>query len=302
MEFVVREPRHGARVSIILCDWSCRESFHALDYLNEQTAPRNSYEIIWIEYYGRREPQILERLERARRRGTPLPVDTYVVLEIPEEICFHKHLMYNLGFLLAAGEIVCVCDSDALFSPRFVGSIVDAFRREGPIVLHYDQVRNNDDRFWPFRRPALEDITGIGCMNWIDGRPLGLLDQTDPLHTRNYGACMCARREDVLAVGGADLHRDYLGYICGPYELTFRLKNYGRRELWHPEEWLYHVWHPGQGGERDHFGPHDGHYMSTTALARLKDGSWRPHVESPAVAAAARAARSILISSLRVRP
>jgi hypothetical protein len=41
------------KVSIILLDWSCRESFHSIDYLNKQTISREQYEIIWIEYYSR---------------------------------------------------------------------------------------------------------------------------------------------------------------------------------------------------------------------------------------------------------
>jgi len=40
-------------VTIVLLDWSCRESLHSLDYLANQTIPREQYEIIWIEYYSR---------------------------------------------------------------------------------------------------------------------------------------------------------------------------------------------------------------------------------------------------------
>ena len=46
------------KVSIILVDWSCRESFHILHYLADQTTPREEFEIIWIEYYDRRSPEI----------------------------------------------------------------------------------------------------------------------------------------------------------------------------------------------------------------------------------------------------
>ena len=51
------------KVSIILLDWSCRESFHSLDYLNNQTISREQYEIIWIEYYSRRSPEIELKLK-----------------------------------------------------------------------------------------------------------------------------------------------------------------------------------------------------------------------------------------------
>ena len=65
------------------------------------------------------------------------------------------------------------------------------------------------------------------------GKTTGLLDNVDPLHTRNYGACMSALREDLLKIGGADEHIDYLEHICGPYEMTFRLVNAGKREVWY---------------------------------------------------------------------
>ena len=283
MEFVLRRKRNAARVSIVLIDWSCRESFHALDYLNDQTVDRDAYEIIWIEYYKRREPEIMRRITGPQKEACPA-LDSYVIMEMPRSLCYHKHLMYNLGIVLASGDLVCIADSDALFRPTFVESVIRTFEENEDIVLHYDQVRNNDRRFWPFRRPYFDDVTSLGCINWVNGRPLGLVDTIDPLHTKNYGACMCARRDDLIAIGGADLHRDYLGHICGPYELTFRLRNFGRRELWHQSEWLYHVWHPGQGGDGNYVGPHDGRHMSATALKRLESSDWRPHVESPAVA------------------
>jgi hypothetical protein len=41
-------------LSIVLLDWSCRESFHIFDYLACQTVGRDSFEVLWIEYYDRR--------------------------------------------------------------------------------------------------------------------------------------------------------------------------------------------------------------------------------------------------------
>ncbi|HEX4148702.1 MAG TPA: hypothetical protein VHY20_06935, partial [Pirellulales bacterium] len=55
LDFVFRrEPTAPVDLTFVLLDWSCRESYHFLDYLNDQTAPRDSYEIIWVEYYARR--------------------------------------------------------------------------------------------------------------------------------------------------------------------------------------------------------------------------------------------------------
>jgi hypothetical protein len=285
MELVLHhKPRGAVQVSFVLCDWSCRESLHILDYLARQTVPRDQFEIIWIEYYQKRSAELCGRIAAARAAEAPLPVDIYAILGMPGTAYYHKHLMYNLGILLAHGRIVCICDSDAFMRPSFVASILQAFANDPQIVLHLDEVRNNSRRFYPFNYPDFDEAVGPGCVNWVNGRPLGLSDRADPLHSRNYGAGMCACREDLIAIGGADMHLDYLGHICGPYELTFRLVNAGRREVWHPHEWLYHVWHPGQAGDGNYAGPHDDRHMSTTALMARQTGRVEPLVIHSAIA------------------
>jgi len=271
-------------LSIVLVDWSCRESFHILDHLARQQWPRERFEVIWVEFYDARPAGIERRMAGARRAEAPAPVDLHVLLEAPRDVHYHKHLMYNVGIGLAAGRYVCICDSDAIVVDRFVGSIVEALDAAGPrAVLHLDEVRNADPRLYPFADPTPARITGPGVVNWINGRPAGLWDTRDPLHTRNYGACMAAPRGALLAVGGADEHTDYLGHVCGPYEMTFRLVNDGMREMWHKDEWLYHVWHPGEAGNGDLTGPHDGRNMSTTALAARETGRVRPLAANPAI-------------------
>jgi hypothetical protein len=65
--------------------------------------------------------------------------------------------------------------------------------------------------------------------------------------------------------------------------MTWRLVNAGKKEVWHENEWTYHVWHPGQLGDRNYFGPHDGHHVSSTALAARRSGRILPLLENPAV-------------------
>ena len=98
-------------------------------------------------------------------------------------------------------------------------------------------MRNRDKKYYPFNYPSLDDITTTGKNNFIDGKPAGLWDEGDIIHTRNYGACRSALWEDLIASGGADEHVDYLGYICAPYEMTWRLVNAGKKEIWHESEW-----------------------------------------------------------------
>ncbi len=273
------------KVSFILLDWSCRESFHMLHYLSQQNVPRDNYEIIWIEYYNRRSPEIRKLLEDCASQSKPPPLDQWIVMDMPDTLYYHKHLMYNIGTVLSKGRIVTICDSDAMVRPTFVETIIKSFEEDPNIALHMDEVRNNDQRFYPFNYPSFDEVEGEGAINFKDGTTSGLIDTVDPLHTLNYGACLCARRDDLFAIGGSDEHLDYLGHICGPYELTFRLKNFGRKEFWHPSELLYHVWHPGQAGNGNYVGPHDGMHMSSTALEAAKSGRTQPLLMNKAIRA-----------------
>ncbi|MBF0511049.1 MAG: hypothetical protein HQL13_01830 [Candidatus Omnitrophica bacterium] len=271
------------QVTFVLLDWSCRQSFHMLDYLNDQTIPRQNYEIIWIEYYQRRAWQIDHKLKEYKEKGRLPVVDKWLVLDCPQDVYYHKHLMYNVGIAVSRACIICFCDSDAVVKHSFVQRIIQSFAVNPNIVLHMDQIRNKSKKFYPFNYPSIEEIVADGCINFKEGKTTGLWDTQDILHTRNYGACMAARREDLINIGGADEHIDYLGHICGPYEMTFRLMNAGKKEIWLDDEFLYHTWHPGTDGQSNYLGPHDGLNMSTTALKVRETGRILPLVENPAI-------------------
>lgn len=270
---------HKPLVSIILLDWSCRESFHFLHYINNQIAARDQYEVIWIEYYDKQSPEIEAWLKAHEKLNKPPVIDRWIVMDMPKECYYHKHLMYNTGILLSSGDIVVICDSDGIVKPTFIQSIVEEFSKESGIFLHLDQLRVYDRKYYPFTYPSIGEIEK-DAVNFSDGKPFGLVDTTDVLHNRNYGACFCAKRADIISIGGADEHIDYLGAICGPYELSFRLINAGKKEKWHQTEWTYHVWHPGQAGDTNFAGPHDGKMMSTTALDIIKTKRIGPLVEN----------------------
>src|SRR5690349_20102043 len=98
------------KVSVILLDWSVRESFHSLTYLNRQREPRENYELIWIEYYDHRSDQLANSLsENSHNR-----IDQWIILGMPEHCYYHKHMMYNVAIAVSRGDIVCICDSDAI--------------------------------------------------------------------------------------------------------------------------------------------------------------------------------------------
>lgn len=274
MKFLKQSGRAKPKVSLILLDWSVRESFHLLHYLGRQDVDREAFEVIVVEYYSR-VPAAIERFGDQ--------IDTWLLLEMPGSCYYHKHLMYNAGLVAAKGDICVICDSDAMVKEGFIRTIITEFENNPHIVLHLDQFRNSRRDLYPFCYPSFEEVTGTGCINNVDGQPRGVANPVDPIHDRNYGACMCARRSDLIAIGGADEHIDYLGHICGPYDMTFRLANLGRREIWHQAEFMYHTWHPGEAGVDNYLGPHDGRQVSTTALEALARGRVMPLVENETI-------------------
>src|SRR5580765_8344800 len=103
MRIIKQSTRKQPKLSLILLDWGVRESFHLLHYLKDQTVPRDAFEVILVEYYsGISEP--LKKFESE--------VDTWILLGMPEECYYHKHLMYNAGVVFSKGEILMIADSD----------------------------------------------------------------------------------------------------------------------------------------------------------------------------------------------
>ncbi len=266
---ILFENKHcsAPKVSIILLDWSCRESFHILNYLKHQNISRDMFEVIVIEYYQNISKEISEMLNKSVRNDEHPILDKWIVMDMPKSCYYHKHLMYNIGIASAKGDIITIMDSDVMVKPNFVLNIINEFKKEENIVLHIDEFRNINKKFYPFNYPTLDDFLGEGCINNVDGKTKGVIDRKhDCLHLPNYGACFSALKKNIIAIGGADEHMDYLGHICGPYEMTFRLVNLGLTEIWSDTTFIYHTWHPGTDGIDNFFGPHDGKNMSSTAL------------------------------------
>ena len=93
---------------------------------------------MWVEYYARRAKEIDRAIRKSQPTGEHPPVDKWIVLDMPRNLYYHKHLMYNVGIIASAGKIVTFCDSDAILSKNFVTSILDSFDKDPNIVLHMD--------------------------------------------------------------------------------------------------------------------------------------------------------------------
>lgn len=264
---LIKKSNKKPKLSLVLLDWDCRESYHIFDYLKKQI--NKDFEIIWIEYY-KKFPKELEDKN----------IDTWIILEFDKSFYYHKHLMYNVGIFYANGEIITIMDSDVMVKETFTDTIMKEFEKDKNIVLHLDEFRNINPKYYPFNHPSFEEFINNGCKNYINGITTGLYNKYDIIHTLNWGACFCATKNDLLAIDGADEHIDYLGHICGVYDMSFRLKNLGKKIKWINYEFLYHTWHPGTDGENNYMGPQDGKNMSLRALDLLDNKRVIPYIKN----------------------
>jgi glycosyltransferase involved in cell wall biosynthesis len=257
------------RLSIILLDWGCRERFTTLDWLRQQDVSKDLYELIWVEVYDRVIDEVLKKAD--------------VVITCNQQGIYHKHVGYNAGLLHARGELICVCDSDAVFPPDFVRSVFRSFQMESggsavPLVLMHYEWRTS--LLYPDGLTDTATLKDHARWQWW------------PLIV-NEGACMTVRRVDAIRFGGFDEHPSYRGYLCGPYDLGWRLINAGWPELWHdPSVALWHFAHPdpiGTNGQKaslkqllEKAYPHvDGHAL--TAVEAFSTGRFQPLRENPEV-------------------
>jgi hypothetical protein len=134
-EVLRNPPSRRKKVSVILIDWSVRESFHAVQYLNQQTAARDDFELVWVEFYGAKPAAIHNHANAGE-------IDKWLVLGYPPNTIYHKHRAYNAGLLAATGDICVICDSDAIFRPTFIDSIIRAFDETRYAVIHLDEIHN----------------------------------------------------------------------------------------------------------------------------------------------------------------
>ncbi|OQW30840.1 MAG: hypothetical protein A4E19_08820 [Nitrospira sp. SG-bin1] len=224
--------------------------------------PKDQYELIWVEVYDRVVDEVMKKAD--------------VVITCNQQGIYHKHIGYNAGLLHARGELICVCDSDAVFPPDFVRSVFRSFQMEGeksavPLVLMHYEWRTS--LLYPEGLTATETLKDRDRWQWW------------PLIV-NEGACMTVRRSDAIRFGGFDEHPSYKGYLCGPYDLGWRLINAGWPEQWHdPSVALWHFAHPdpiGTNGQKaslkqllEKAYPHvDGHAL--TAVEAFSTGRFQP--------------------------
>ena len=237
-----RTPHSRPIVSIVIGDWSGAPGVTAvLEALDHQDIPREQFEVVWVDWTI--DTSAAERwLEERRANGRDPVIDRWVVLERSRAEPCLPAVLANVGIVASRGEIVTLLDVPALVTPSFVRSIADHFLGEPSSVLHLDAVVASTVESSVKQSPehVLRHAT-----NWARFRTVGTANADDAWRVRDYSACLSALRNDLVLVGGVEQHRAMYGRGVS-HELTWRLGQAGRREVWHRREFVFRT---GQRGE-----------------------------------------------------
>lgn len=217
---------NNPKISVILVDGSYRPHFTAVDSLEEQSMPKQDYEILWVEYYADVRNELLQK-EKA--------YSNFKTYTLNKTGIYHSSFCFNAGIQHAKGELIVIPDADVVFKNNFLETIWQEHQKNEKLVMYiyrYDEPQKN-------RSPHL---------SWEELEKTCIL--TNP---ENYGGCLTVRKKWLLAINGYEQHDIFRtgGSHANGRDAATRFKNLGLHIMWHPELKIYHPWHPHKSGIKD---------------------------------------------------
>lgn len=207
------------KISVVMVDGSFRESFHVIDSLNNQTLPKEDYELIWVEYY--------DDVKKDLREKSGLRI---ITLDNPAEKEYHSSYCFNEGIMQSRGEVLVIPDADVMVEPSFLETIWKEHQSCDRLVMYFHRLnepREHHDDSKSYSIDYLKNSTGVTT-------------------TSNFGGCLAVRKKWLMEINGYEQNDIFgSGAHANGYDVNTRLKNLGLHVMWHPSERLYHPWHPG---------------------------------------------------------
>ncbi len=228
----INNPDSCPKISVVMVDGSFRERYESIDFMARQDIPPEDYELIWVEYYGRVNPDLQRRIDAAGRgRG-------FRAIALGRSGTYHSSYCFNHGIAEAHGELVVIPDADVIAEPGFLKAVWADHQASDRLVTYYH--RYNEPR------EKHSDTVNLDHLR-------GACDLTNP---SNHGACLSVRRKWLTEINGYEQSPIFAtGFHANDKDVYARLCSLGLMVRWNPDVRLFHPWHDMTGEVTPHYTP-----------------------------------------------
>jgi hypothetical protein len=208
------------KISVIMVDGGFREAFHAVDFFCDQTLAPDDYELLWVEFYDRVDPQLSTNIAKYPNSR---------LITLGRSGPYHSSYCFNRGITEARGDLIVVPDGDIVVERDFLAGLLAEHEANERLVMYCYRYEELEADHVSGRLASLEHL-----------RPVCVL--TNP---NNFGTCLSVRKRWLLDINGYDLHWVFhTPFHANGRDVYMRLKNLGLQVMWHPTLKCYHPWHP----------------------------------------------------------
>lgn len=201
-----------------MVDGSFRESYHSIDFFCRQDWPIEDYELIWVEYYDKANPQLIEKINSYPNAR---------LITLGRTGIYHSSYCFNAGIAESAGELIVIPDADLVAESNALETIWREHESNHKLVMYLLRYEEPQDRHeTEIGLPHLREVCAMTSHS-------------------NFGACLTVRKKWLLDINGYEQHPVFeSGFHANGQDVNTRLKNLGLHVMWHPGIKLYHPWHP----------------------------------------------------------
>lgn len=221
------EKTNNIKISVIMVDGLYRPHFAVIDSLKRQSLNKNDYEVLWVEYYDKVNPELIKKTENEQN---------FKIITLNKNGTYHSSYCFNHGINSASGELLVIPDADVLFDEYFLEKIRDEHQKNEQLVMYIFRL---DEPAKPENSSFNLDLNNLK-MN---------CELTNP---SNYGGCLTVRKKWLLEINGYELDDVFRtgGDHANGLDVYTRFKNSGKHIMWNPNLRIYHPWHPHQSGRQ----------------------------------------------------
>ncbi len=228
MSNTVQQPK----ISVVMVDGAFRERYDSIDFMAKQNLPADRYELIWVEYFDKIDPDLQQRIDTASK------THNFRTITLGRKGHYHSSYCFNRGIIEAKGELLVIPDADVIAEPNFLEKVLQDHAGYDRLVTYYH--RYNEPESQRAEQVDIEHLRDV-C------------ELTNP---SNHGACIATRRKWFIEINGYEQSPIFAtGFHANDKDVYARLCSLGLMVRWNPDVKLYHPWHAMTGELTPHYKP-----------------------------------------------